>query len=368
MWHLGSMRSAPRRALGTRLRLQIAVGFGIGMGIWSPASPAQDLEAACLLSQGTEAVRWTRGPEADRGQLDRWCAAVGPPLLHRPLGVESAPGSEDLVVAVWNVRVGAGAVATLVDDLRAGRLTEGEPVPHFALLLQEVHRELGDALAKPPPGARSARRIAPKQRASDVLSLARDLDLHLLYVPSMRNGGEDRPAEDRGNAILSTLPLRDPWALELPLERERRVVAAARVALGRANHDLLLVSAHLDNRSSWQRPLRSLGGGRTAQARWLALAFRGEPAVALGGDFNTWLRGHRAPALGVLRESFPLPKQPPRRPTLIVPFLPDRAADHLFVRLPPGWEAAYRVVETRYGSDHRPLLGSLQPASLDETW
>jgi hypothetical protein len=45
----------------------------------------------------------------------------------------------------------------------------------------------------------------------------------------MRNGGVD---EDRGNAILATLPLRDVAAIELPLVRERRVAVAA--SAGRA--------------------------------------------------------------------------------------------------------------------------------------
>jgi len=361
MWTLGSMRVALRWAIGIRMviRLGIQIGFGIGIGLSSRAAPDQDLEPTCLATPATEKVRWTRGPEADRTQLDLWCAAVGPPLARRAEREALSPGADDFAVVAWNVHVGAGAVASLVDDLRAGRLTAGQPVAQFALLLQEVHRELGDTLRSPPPGARTAPRAAPEGRRSDVLSMARDLDLHLLYVPSMRNGGEGPPAEDRGNAILSTLPLRDPWALELPLERERRVAVAARVQLGGAADGLLLVSAHLDNRSRWRSALRSFGRGRTRQARWLAHALEGEAAVALGGDFNTWLHGGDARALRLLRESLPLPDAPPRRPTLIIPFFPDRQVDHLLLRLPAGWTAGYRVAGDGYGSDHRPLLGAL---------
>jgi endonuclease/exonuclease/phosphatase family metal-dependent hydrolase len=340
-------------------RLGIQIGIGIGIGVSSSTAPAQDLEPTCLAPPSAKKVRWTRGPEADRAHLDLWCAAVGPPLAQPAVQETLPPGAGDLVVGTWNVQVGAGAVAALVDDLRAGKLTGGEPVRHFALLLQEVHRHLDGVLASPPQGAHTARRIAPKRRGSDVLSLARELDLHLLYVPSMRNGGADQPPEDRGNAILSTLPLRDPWALELPLERERRVAVAARVDFGGRDDGLLLVNAHLDNRSSWQDPLRSLGRGRTGQARWLARAFTGEPAVVLGGDLNTWLRGNDARALGLLRESFPLPEAPSRQPTLIVRFFPDRKVDHLLFRLPAGWAAGYWVAEADYGSDHRPLLGAL---------
>ena len=350
------------------MRAVMLSALGIAIGVSNSVAKTQDLEPTCLASPNTEKVRWTRGPEADRPELDRWCAAVGPPRVRAATRDVPVPADGDLVVAVWNIRLGAGAVESLVSDLRAGRLTSGEPVRHFALLLQEVHRDLAGALPSPPQGARAARRIAPERRGPDVLSVARDLDLHLLYVPSMRNGGGDRPAEDRGNAILSTLPLRDPWALELPLERERRVAVAARVKVGTAEGDLLLVSAHLDNRSSWQGALRSFGHGRTRQARWLAHALEGEAAVALGGDFNTWLRGANAGALRLLRESFPLPEAPLRRPTLLIPLFPDREVDHLFFRLPAGWKAGYRVAEACYGSDHRPLLGSVRPPSNEGIW
>ena len=48
----------------------------------------------------------------------------------------------------------------------------------------------------------------------------------------MRNGPELR--EDRGNAIISTEPLLDPFALELPLARQRRVALGAAVRSRRA--------------------------------------------------------------------------------------------------------------------------------------
>ena len=45
----------------------------------------------------------------------------------------------------------------------------------------------------------------------------------------MRNGSSaGDPAEDRGSAILSTLPLSEPIAVELPGERQRRVVIIAK--------------------------------------------------------------------------------------------------------------------------------------------
>ncbi|MEN3339278.1 MAG: hypothetical protein V7647_2954, partial [Acidobacteriota bacterium] len=59
--------------------------------------------------------------------------------------------------------------------------------------------------------------------------VAAALGLSLYYVPSMRNGGA-APHEDRGNAILSSLPLTDLAAYELPFERQRRVALGATIA------------------------------------------------------------------------------------------------------------------------------------------
>ena len=48
----------------------------------------------------------------------------------------------------------------------------------------------------------------------------------------MRNGNtSENPASDRGSAILSTLPLSEPIAVELPGERQRRVAIIATIAL-----------------------------------------------------------------------------------------------------------------------------------------
>ena len=76
----------------------------------------------------------------------------------------------------------------------------------------------------------ASRRTAPPHPI-DIVAISRELGLSLIYVPSMRNGGSpDDPAEDRGNAILSTLPLSEPVAVELPGERQRRVVIIAKAA------------------------------------------------------------------------------------------------------------------------------------------
>ena len=59
----------------------------------------------------------------------------------------------------------------------------------------------------------------------DVRDIAERFGLSVAYVPSMRNGPATRldEREDRGNAILSTEPLIDVKAIELPFGKQRRV-------------------------------------------------------------------------------------------------------------------------------------------------
>ena len=173
--------------------------------------------------------------------------------------------------------MGAGALVPFVEDLRAGALTGGNPVPHFVLLLQEVHREGQAVPSEVPSGAKagsSIRRPPPAGLRLDIEEVARRLDLALFYAPSMRNGAETGPwsSEDRGNAILSTLPLGDLTAVELPLERQRRVAVAATVEAETTTGvpwRLELVSLHLDTRSSLSRLFGSFERGRLRQARFL---------------------------------------------------------------------------------------------------
>ena len=96
-----------------------------------------------------------------------------------------------------------------VDDLRNERLSQGRPVQHFVLLLQEVHRA-DERLPETKGSSDIAGRIVespPRGERMDIVTVARILDLMLCYVPSMRNGADhpDSVPEDRGNAILSTL-------------------------------------------------------------------------------------------------------------------------------------------------------------------
>jgi endonuclease/exonuclease/phosphatase family metal-dependent hydrolase len=154
-------------------------------------------------------------------------------------------GHQDVTFVSWNVHVGNGDIRRFLDDLRGGTLTNGRTVRHFVLMLQEAVRSDG----VPPCGAAAAgaARIGARGRAQDVIEVSRELGLAAVYVPSMRNG--DSPADppaDRGSAILSTLPLQEPVAIELPGERQRRVAIVASVADIDSRAPLSVGVIHLD--------------------------------------------------------------------------------------------------------------------------
>jgi endonuclease/exonuclease/phosphatase family metal-dependent hydrolase len=318
-------------------------------------------------------IQWIRAPSrGERTQLDPWCAGVGPPAFHAPPGpVPRADGVGSLAIVVWNTNVGGASLAPLVADLRAGRLTAGRPVGHFALLIQEALRT-GEAIpATLPSGARGASRIlrspadGPRLGVDEV---AARLGLFAYYVPSMRNG--PRVREDRGNAILSTLPLSDLVAFELPLERQRRVAIAATVtgAQGQGTPwSVRLVNVHLDNRSRWRAFHRSFGRGRSRQAERIVELFADDPAIVVGGDFNTWLGESQERAIELMHSGFPIPNAMAPVDTSALPAIfRDRQMDYLFFRLPEGWEAHYRALADKRGSDHAPLIGEVTFAGRGE--
>jgi endonuclease/exonuclease/phosphatase family metal-dependent hydrolase len=219
-----------------------------------------------------------------------------------------------LAVVSWNLDAGEGDVAELLADLRAGRLVQPPPV-HWLLLLQEL-TDVPDAIPYT--------FVAP----------VRDLDA----------------GRRMGNAILSTLPLEAPRAIPLPRERQPRAAAIATVRVD--GQPLVVVSVHLENRASWWQGGLLSEDARGRQARALLEAVpTGAPGV-LGGDLNTWL-GPTEPAWRLLVERFP--DLPPSRRD--VTFRNRLVLDHVLFDLPEGWTARRHVVESRYGSDHHPVLG-----------
>lgn len=320
-----------------------------------PSCPAR------VAAIGGVPVTWHQGRAADAVELEQWCQAVGAPIFVQPPAAAPAPPPlDELVVVTWNAHLAEGRLVDLIAELRAGAFTGGRPVKHFVLLLQELYRG-GNDVPKFMPGARTAFAILPRNpRATDARAYAASLGLSVLYVPSMRNGAE--LLEDRGNAIISTEPLLDPLALELPLERQRRVAigTAIHVTIDQRPMRLALLNAHLEPLSS-PKSLWIFRNPRGPQTRAILDLLEtprfdnGDTAVGtvLGGDFNIVQRG-------IDEEAY----QEPRAwsTSLVSENLRNTHAmgriDHLFFRLDDGWSATTVRLENKFGSDHHPVLGT----------
>jgi endonuclease/exonuclease/phosphatase family metal-dependent hydrolase len=335
--------------------------------------PAHVVELSCRqpLSAADPVPTWI-GPSdsKSRFRLSRWCETVGP-VLFRPRPALEPPASIDRVAIVsWNIHEGGGDVRDLIRRLQAGEFTGGAPVSQFVLLLQEATRRSGAVPIGVPRGAPVPRRVSSHQDSPDrdVQHFA-DEGFAVLYAPSMRNGDGDArdehgAAEDRGNAIVSTLPLEDPRVIELPLERQRRVVTAATIAgqSVRSRWQLEIVDVHLDT------SLALLHGGPFAARRRQVIALlgalrpfwrpsNGTRTTVVGGDFNTW-NGRHESAVRLLTGAFPDTPITEDAPTWRGPLGLRATLDHIFVG-----GAASRVnvkrLPARFGSDHYPLLAVL---------
>jgi endonuclease/exonuclease/phosphatase family metal-dependent hydrolase len=296
-----------------------------------------------------EGVAWfAPAVESDRASLARWERIVAPPVVR--IRRAAAPPVTRIVLVSWNIALGEGDLAALLADV-----ARAYPRREFVLLLQETYRG-GLSAATSAEGDSYGRRHGG--RGDDILAMAERFRLNLYYVPSMRNGSPAQSDQDRGNAILSTLPLQGLAAIELPYERQRRVAVAATVRLespGGTPLELRVVSAHLDNRVGTRR-LWFAGGlfARARQARALVEVLQGEEAAVLAGDFNSWF-GFGELAVRETLGAFPDTPLTDGRPT----FRYLLRLDHVFVRLPDGWSVASRRGPRRYGSDHWPIIAEL---------
>jgi endonuclease/exonuclease/phosphatase (EEP) superfamily protein YafD len=172
----------------------------------------------------------------------------------------------------------------------------------------------------------------------------------------MRNGAE--MLEDRGNAIVSTEPLSDLFALELPFERQRRVAAGAAISIntGSGTERLHLVDTHLEPlaapSSLWvlRNPRRRQVGALLdllQQSRF----HRDGVGTVLGGDFNTVQGGAREEAYRKVRAWSQSLRHEDARSTHLMGRL-----DYIFARLSPQWQVSTTRVDGKYGSDHHPVL------------
>jgi endonuclease/exonuclease/phosphatase family metal-dependent hydrolase len=307
----------------------------------------------------------------ERLRLERWRRNVGAPVA---LDLTTAPASgndpaaRSLVVLSWNVWIGRGRLLDLVSRIRSGDFAPqgAEPDAPLVVLAQEVYRS-DSTIPLDSTGPAGRMLVAQLGQQEDIVETARALSMNLRYAPSMRNGAMQ---SDRGNAILSTLPLEDAEALELPLVLQRRVAVSARVRVGGLS--LRVVSAHLDPRGPPGH--RWLGAaGRARQAQHLLSSLR-DDTVILGADLNLG-RGRYERAWRVLRDAgFSLgipPSSPPWRHTFHA--LPRLVLDYLLVRDPSGAVERARVHRLDehprdrgplvFGSDHHPLLARIDLAS-----
>lgn len=296
------------------------------------------LAPPCTAASG--AVRWVGVAAADRrGPFSEWCRSVGPPVVRAPVTDATAAASRSksgLVVVSWNVHEGAGDIVRVVNMLRPADVV---------VLVQEAMRG-GEAVPESFPPALRVPNGETRGRSStpDIVDVADALGLWLAYVPSMRNGPLAR--EDRGCAILSTLPLADPIAIELPWVRQRRVAVMATVGGRTGGRPMSVVSAHLDNRP----------GRRTqsaALAAWLSERIEPGTPLIVGADLNTWF-GAREDTVRQIDRIVPLVDGCDQRPT----FRFRRRLDYLFASVPR--IAGCEVGASTYGSDHHPLVMTIE--------
>ncbi len=304
------------------------------------------------LETASPEISWfTPAGTVDATPLARWRASVGPPVVKSTL---SHPQPDDvLTIVTWNTAVGAADIVGFVRRLP-------NPRGPLILLLQEVYRDSPEIPAHPESGFAFARQLGGASKSSadrDIEEVARDLDLAVYYVPSMRNGGLTS-TQDRGNAILSSIPLDELAAIELPFERQRRVAIAATVT-GQtrtgASWSLRVASVHLDNLGSVRRAWIASEYGRARQARSVTDVLGGSGPTILGGDFNTWF-GFSDQAYIETARAFPDTRVTDRRAT----FRGLLRLDHMFFRLARGWRMEVHRAPSAFGSDHYPLVGTLR--------
>jgi len=301
-------------------------------------------------------------------RLAGWRRNVGDPVSLDLASAEDAARaavSSRLAVVSWNVWMGRARLLELVERLRAGLLgVPGDLTP--VLLIQEAFRQ-DDTIPARSNGYAARELVTRLRPTQDVVEVARTLRWNLRYVPSMRNGPQ---RSDRGNAILTPVPLGPAAGIELPFALQRRVAVGARATVG--GHALSLLSAHLDPRG----PIGYKWLGAAARGNQMAhlLAALEDPTVVLGADLNLG-RGRAERAWRLLIEhgfEHGVPSAPPTwRHTYHA--LPRLVIDYLLVRNRDGAirsTALRRVDEDPadrgpdvFGSDHHPLLAFVELAA-----
>ena len=354
--------------------------FAVGCALQHEMGPIPPCNA------DASSVEWTWFGPSDPGEretLAQWCGVVGSPLVkQKPTAQFERPEAHDsLAVFSWNIDVGSGDLLTFLEEevglsCRSEASTSSPGIPHVVVIDQEAFQWAPDLppLSDQRLGARKSRHDPHPGGDPDIAEVADQCGLALVYAPSGRNGVDD-PGErlhDKGNAILSTLPLSDFKAVVLPFETERKVAVAATVPLS-GSDSLRLVNAHLEVTTRFYRVLLTGNQTRLRQTEGLIEALTaaeesegpGLPML-LGGDFNTWSGGESA--LKRLRSAFADSPEWDGRASR-GPF----PTDHLFFRRGSGGPGvggrggagngnvvlvseSYGLIEQKYSSDHRGRL------------
>lgn len=342
------MGNSLRSPVGRRLRELCLLAAALMV---SGCGGAYTLGPARNLTIGNSAITWL-SPLAprDAGAIATWRAAVGSPIISPSPSVPATVRADQLTIINWNVALDGGDIIQLVRDVQ--QQAPGRPI---VLLIQEAFRS-GDDVPASVKGE-YAGHLGRCRTEREIDDVARALGFSLYYVPSMRNGSSSRHREDRGNAVLSSLPLTGLSAIELPFERQRRVAAAARVSGVTSAGEpwsLRLVSVHLDNLAGLRSGWIASEFGRARQARGLREALAGDDPLVLAGDFNAWF-GFSDRVYIETEAAFPQTRVTDDRRT----FRGLLRLDHVFYRIPPGWQAEVRRAESNYGSDHYPLIATI---------
>jgi endonuclease/exonuclease/phosphatase family metal-dependent hydrolase len=330
----------------------------------APLAAASSIVGPLSCLQPVDGLTWLRWTEHTQ-PLDLWCHSVGKPVVesHGPRKAgrfgpaNSLAPADDIAgmrILSWNVNVGAGRLETLLPRLLDEAEADGLGL---TILLQETFRT-GDAVPEAYPATLQVpKAIRPRRPTMDVRDIAKQFGLSVAYVPSMRNGPATALSEreDRGNAILSTEPLRGVEAIELPFGKQRRVAIAALIASRGHAHPIRVVSTHFDT-----------NGDRAAQAAALSerlMSFTDAP-LFVGGDLNS-RGGLKDNAVLAIAKRLPMAScgsgRTNRWPLRLDVLFPIGRLDYLFTGT--AVSSLVRDCETlpdSYSSDHLPLLMTLR--------
>jgi endonuclease/exonuclease/phosphatase family metal-dependent hydrolase len=274
-----------------------------------------------------------------------------------------------VAVVAWNVSAAGGDVLDFLETAMGLRCGNPPTSPiHAVFLFQEALRRDWSV----PPAADGyelqptvSERKRDRERL-DIVTIAQRCGLSFVYVPSARNGTEEYEdgREDLGNAIVSTLPLRDPFAIELPQEATRRVATGVTAQLP-SGHALRVVSVHFNTFPAPWKLLRTGNSSRVRQALALGeglVIVEGQPSAEplptiAGGDLNTW--STQEGAFHQMLRLFPESPEWPGEPTR-----GSYPTDHLFFRNASVGDSlatprSYRRLPNDYDSDHHPIIAWL---------